>query len=107
MTTNARAFATLAGHFHTDEDRAFLVHHPGQMTVGDYRSLDKVEPCEITGFAPVRTTPRPEGCSSTSAWMPTAGRRVRSWRWRAMSPCPLPSRIGESGPASARGQCTA
>ena len=61
MTTNARAFATLAGHFHTDEDRAFLVHHPGQMTVGDYRSLDKVEPCEITGFAPVRTTPGPRG----------------------------------------------
>ena len=89
MTTNARAFATeLAGNFHSDEDRASTVYHPGQMTVGDYRSLDKVEPCEITGFTRVRTTPGRTGCSSTSAAIPTTGWSVPSWRWRAMSPWP-------------------
>ena len=62
MTTTPRLFATeIAGYFHGDDDRAWTCHHHcGQMTIAGYRRLDKVEPCEITGIARVRTTAWPE-----------------------------------------------
>jgi hypothetical protein len=62
MTTEARAFAAeLAGYFRSPEAQAWTVHRPGQMTVSDYRRLDKVEPCEITGIARVRARAWPDG----------------------------------------------
>src|SRR5262245_61233507 len=52
----------IAGHLFTDTDRAWTMHHRiGQMTVRDYRGLDKVEPSEITGVARVRARGCPDG----------------------------------------------
>ena len=57
MTAEARAFATeIVGRFHGPEDRAWTTHHhPGQLTVSDYRRLDLIDPREITAVFRVKT----------------------------------------------------
>ncbi len=62
MNSEARIFATkIAETLHGDDDRAWTTHHPGQMTVADYRRLDLVDPRSIHGAFRVRT-----------GWSPTA-----------------------------------
>ncbi len=49
MTIDQRAWATeLAEGWHGTESRAFTVHHPGQITLSQYETLDRVEPQELT-----------------------------------------------------------
>lgn len=48
-TTDHRAFVNeMLGKLHDDEDRAFTVFHAGQLTVANYKRLDRVDPWEMT-----------------------------------------------------------
>jgi hypothetical protein len=57
MTTDPRLFAAeLAETLYGLESRAWTCYHPGQLTVSDYRRLDRFEPWEMTApLARVKT----------------------------------------------------
>jgi hypothetical protein len=84
MTTTARVVATqIAGSFQGDQDRARTTHHhPGQMTVADYRALDKVEPDELAGHCPAT--------ARASRSLPM-GPNTCCWPGVTASPAPAPT----------------